>query len=376
MLPINHDSFKFKFKATVKRGRLRSSKQLGGRKRTSSMLDMPSTSASYSSLASTANNILSSSDFDTTHLPKLFSKYIICFYKDIQDPKLISIAEGFGATVKKEMDRFVTHLIIEPHGDHRQLKVVKQAVQKGILCVSTQWLISCYVEKKNCPAVGYQFDVDSLGTSLNRSLDEEWGEPLVGDDLAVPNPFNTEYIDFNALEKNKPLDDGQTRMDQYISRTNTNDTDRNRNSRARESTVESIPTDDLEYSGENEENTRYTSDSSSVSRTNVRSEQTLSSATNFPSASSSPSLPQDVVEIEERKAKKAAKLAYIEEQKALLAERKRMQEEARRGLQKEEPTKKRVVRGVYGEERLKIWYGEQPIHPEKKNKKPKRKYFT
>ncbi|KAI8062800.1 uncharacterized protein B0P05DRAFT_556132 [Gilbertella persicaria] len=134
---------------------------------------------------------------DTTDLPLILQNYVIYIHTKLDCDKLRTLAEGLGATVKKEMDKAVTHVVIGK--EHRLIQAYEK---KSIVCVSPKWLWTCYSTRRHHPPVSFPVDINE-----DRYMLDEHTE--------INNPFQTEYIDYDALEHNKPIQ-GQLRMDQFL----------------------------------------------------------------------------------------------------------------------------------------------------------------
>jgi hypothetical protein len=275
-------------------------------------------------------------DFDTTNLPRILENRTLFIHSKVPDlVKLTQIAEGLGATVRTDMSKSVTHVVIEPRGDRRQLAIVKSAVSKGIICVSSKWLLVCYTQKRYCPTIAYQYDIHESSHMFDLPDQQE--------DF---NPFGTTYIDYDALEAKKPKNGGQLSMDGFVlgtrqlsitkqsqgitptgnSQSNTFDT-----ALTRGSSVEPEVIDEYYYNNSDDASPIYTL----------------------------------VESAEEVEAKRIQSEQAVKEARQLLEERKRLLEEEERKKGPPQQKKKSFIPNIiYGEKRLKIWYGPQSLQDE------------
>lgn len=283
---------------------------------------------------------------DTTNLPHILQKCKICIYKNSNLSKLKSIAEGLGAHVSTELAKTTTHLVIEPKGDLRQMRVVNQAVSKGIVCASPRWLLACYAERRFCPPTAYQYDIDE-----NRHILDSSTHDSQGTHSTVYNPFNTTYVDFDTLEKEKPLQGGQLRMDGFVTRT---------------------PGENARIEPENPFAGSDTVLPETIVNETVVEETVLEETGNtqqeiaeefFYNTSSQPSVEEEAETEEEKEKKRLKSQQRNEEMEKALELRRSLLNEKNKIKEEISLRKRRVVSNTYGE-RLKIWYGEQSFHQE------------
>jgi hypothetical protein len=276
-------------------------------------------------------------EFDTTNLPHILQNRTVFIHTKIPDlVKLTQIAEGLGATVRTDMSKSVTHVVIEPRGDKRQLGIVRTAVSKGIICVSSKWLLACYTQKRYCPTIAYQYDIHESSHMFDLPDEQE--------DF---NPFGTTYIDYDALEAKKPKNGGQLSMDGFVSK-------------ARQPSITE------QY---------QTASASSISQTEtINTTQTGGSSVEpevldeyyYNNSAGTASIHTPVVDpTEEPEAQLLPSEKTIMEARLLVEERNRMLEEEKRKRGTRQPKKKFTVPDVvYGEKRVKIWYGPQSLQDE------------
>lgn len=152
---------------------------------------------------------LSTQDIDVSNLPPAaLCRYTVYIHHSTNRPSLRAIAEGLGAAVVTEMTSATTHLVIEPKGDPKAMKVVKQALANGIICSSPQWLIECYEKKMYLSAVHFPYAMEKETHVLGSHPSET---------AFVSDPFNNDYIDFDA-EESRRANGGQTNLDGFITR--------------------------------------------------------------------------------------------------------------------------------------------------------------
>ncbi|KAI8368714.1 hypothetical protein BD560DRAFT_398500 [Blakeslea trispora] len=129
--------------------------------------------------------------------PPLLEKHVIY----IAHPQLQTLAEALGATVKRELDQAVSHVVIA-HKTAKEQRLIHNCVQKSIICVSPKWLLTCYATQEYHSPLLFPVEIN---------------EDYILNDTqpTMTNPFNADYIDYDALEKTRPQE-AQLRMDQFL----------------------------------------------------------------------------------------------------------------------------------------------------------------
>jgi hypothetical protein len=165
---------------------------------------------------------------DTTNLPLLLKKHVVCIDTTLwNQATLQQIAEGMGALVKPKLDNSVGVYIIEPKENERLSKLASKASTNGIKCVSPNWIMTCYNEKKYHPPVNFPYDVGkALVLSCQNNKLQAEAPALVSrraEDSALitttndyDNPFGDEELDFDYLEANQP--GMQRKLDEFVTR--------------------------------------------------------------------------------------------------------------------------------------------------------------
>lgn len=292
-------------------------------------------------------------DIDTTELPIVLQNYALYIHQSANRNRLKAIAEALGAVVRPDVTTSTTHVVIEPKGDPKLLKLIKQALSKGITCASPQWLIDCYEKKEYCSATYYPYamDMDAHILSSNPT-----------DITPISNPFGTSFIDYDA-EESKRANGGQTNLDGFITRTGNlaenamepASLENIQNADVYSTSLDTQPNSMASYApdvlDEQEEMARefyY----------NSNGEASTSSAINLASIETQ----QETEEELEEKRKQA-------EQRSLKAQQVIQQRIAQLEKEKREPPRaKKTLQSGFGE-RLKIWYGEQAVHQEDTRKR-------
>lgn len=321
------DKFQFKTRIHPNKRNTFTNRSIIRQERRTKATTATSPSATTTSLASIPD------DFDITNLPRFLENRTVFIHNKISDlVKLTRLAEGLGATVRTDMSKSVTHVVIEPRGDKRQMAIVRTAVSKGIVCVSSKWLLACYTQKRYCPTIAYQYDIHESAHMFDLLEEQE--------DF---NPFGTTYIDYDALEAKKPKNGGQLSMDGFLSR------------EIQQPTTEQYPS--VDHSQTNTLNT--SSAKSSLIEPEAIDEYYYNSI-----ADTAPADTPTVESAEEAEAKRIQSEKAVSEARRLVNERKRLLEEEKRKKETQQPKKSLIPNVIYGEKRLKIWYGPQSLQDE------------
>ncbi|KAI9473601.1 MAG: hypothetical protein EXX96DRAFT_621239 [Benjaminiella poitrasii] len=329
MEPINydHDSFLFKRrinnnKRNTTANRNKSSIHRKQKTQTNSQQDLPDT------LPAT---------IETADLPLILKKYTLYIHKSLQHTTLAAIAEGLGATVRMEMTKSITHLIIDPKGDSRQMRMVNQAVSKGIVCVSPKWLMMCYTDKTLYPPTDFQYDIDESINVLDRPLEPQ---------TSMYNPFSTTYIDYDELEKTRPLEGGQLRLDGFVSRVSAN---ADQSAELVPSKIETMQQDGYDPIGVDDEEEGgmrefYYNHSNNGEEADEKENRTASE----------PRYQETAEELEARRIRSEQRSLQL--QKAI--EQRRTLMKQKEDCEKQETRVRRVVPNLYNDKRVHVWYGE------------------
>ncbi|KAI7900627.1 uncharacterized protein BX663DRAFT_544785 [Cokeromyces recurvatus] len=283
----------------------------------------------------------------TSSLPPLLKKYTLYIHKSLQYTTLTTLAEGLGATVRTEMNKSITHLIIDPKGDSRQLRMINQAVSKGIVCVSPKWIMMCYTDRTLYPPTDFQYDIDESINVLDRPSQPQ---------TTMYNPFNTTYIDFDELEKTRPLEGGQLRLDGFISRTRD---DQHYEEQAKIECLEEEEEDKDDYYPtivEKGEPSIDNDDDKDAIREFYYNNNNNNNNNNEDSQakSSEPKHQESAEELEAKRIRseqRSLQLQKVIEQRRLLMKQKE-------DTERQETRKRRVVPNIYNEKRVHVWYGE------------------
>ncbi|KAG2214959.1 hypothetical protein INT46_004760 [Mucor plumbeus] len=292
-------------------------------------------------------------DIDTTDLPIVLQNCTLYIHQSANRNRLKAIAEALGAVVRSDVTTSTTHVVIEPKGDPKLLKLIKQVLSKGITCASPQWLIDCYEKKEYCSATYYPYamDMDAHILSSNPT-----------DITPISNPFGTSFIDYDA-EESKRANRGQTNLDGFITRTGN----------LPEITTESTPLENTrnedEYSAPLDTQSNSTAsyapdlldEQEEMAREfyyNSNGEVSNSSANNSASIET-----QQETEEELKEKRKQAEQRLLKAQQVIQQRIAQLKKEKR-----EPPRAKKTLQSGFGE-RLKIWYGEQAVHQEDTRKR-------
>ncbi|KAI8332970.1 hypothetical protein EDC96DRAFT_526359 [Choanephora cucurbitarum] len=139
-------------------------------------------------------------ELDLNDLPPVLKNYVILIQSNPRS-QLQSLAEGLGATVKQEMEKAVTHVVITKETLKEQ-RLIHAYEKKSIICVSPKWLLTCYSTQQYHSPLSFPVEMN----------DEQY---ILNDVHVVENPFEADYIDFDAIEQTKAME-GQLRMDQFL----------------------------------------------------------------------------------------------------------------------------------------------------------------
>ncbi|KAK4515334.1 Hydroxyacid-oxoacid transhydrogenase [Mucor velutinosus] len=295
---------------------------------------------------------MSTQDIDVSNLPSVLGEYTIYIHHSTNRFSLRVIAEGLGAAVVTEMTGATTHLVIEPKGDPKAMKVVKQALANGIICSSPQWLMECYEKKMYFSAVHFPYAMQKDTHVLGSNPAEM---------TPVSNPFDNEYIDFDAEESRK-ANGGQTNLDQFITRGRQQDSDGVVGEDGAAAGGISTPLDsyqqfDGEISMPSTSQTCNTQGGILEEDEEMRREFYYNS--NDRSVASRPSSVETTVQETEEEKRQA-------EEKALQAQQAIQQRLST--MEREPQRSKKTLQSGFGE-RLRIWYGEHAIRSEEARKR-------
>ncbi|CEP13900.1 hypothetical protein [Parasitella parasitica] len=330
-----HDNYSFKSKIDIGKRMLKTKPKA---KSKTKRKNIATAAASTKEEVDTSIN-----DIDTDNLPNLLDNYVIYIHNSPNYHVLKAIAEGFGATVMSDISTSTTHVVVEPKGDPKLLKLVKQASSKRIICASPQWLLDCYEKKAYYSAIHYPYSMDKEVHILNLDSAEA---PSIFD------PFGTTYIDYDAQE-NRRANGGQTKLDGFITRAgaDTPDSDFSDNLhnqdgiRAPFDSTAPYSSDELDEQEEMAREFYY----------NSNGEASTFAATISPSMKAEPETEEEVQERRKEAEERAFKAKQIIEQ--------RMSR-----LEKEPSRSKKAIQSGFGE-RLRIWYGEQTVRQEDSRKR-------
>lgn len=276
------------------------------------------------------------------NLPNVLSKCTIYIHHTTNRTKLKVIAEGLGAVVVSEMTNPTTHLVIEPKGDPKATKIVKQAAAKGIICASPQWLTECYEKREYLSAIHFPYAMEKDTHVLGSDASEI---------APLSNPFGTDYIDFDAQE-NRRANGGQTNLDGFITRRQENNA-----SVEEHAAGPSTPFESHQQFGhvislfENQSddaalNTQGTLDEHEEMKREFYYNDSRSSAT------SNAALPESEEDLLEQRR---------QAEERVLRANQAIQEKLSR-VEKDPPRAKKTLQSGFGE-RLRIWYGEHSVRP-------------
>lgn len=178
-------------------------------------------------------------NIDTSDLLSLLKKHVIYIDSALwNQQQLQQLAEGMGAKVSAKLDKTVGVYIIEPKENERLYKMASKASMNGIKCVSPNWIMTCYKEKKYHPPMNFPYESGkssnnsqhyhyrlaleppsqrssssvSASTTTTTNTTTNKISPIIDSD----NPFGDEEVDFDYLEDNQP--GMQRKMDQFITR--------------------------------------------------------------------------------------------------------------------------------------------------------------
>ncbi|CAO3623842.1 unnamed protein product [Mucor fragilis] len=301
---------------------------------------------------------MSTQDIDVSNLPPAaLGRYTVYIHHSTNRPRLRVIAEGLGAAVVTEMTSATTHLVIEPKGDPKAMKVVKQALANGIICSSPQWLTECYEKKMYLSAVHFPYAMEKETYVLGSHPSET---------TFVSDPFNNDYIDFDA-EESRRANGGQTNLDGFITRggQDSNASMQEDDTAAAGEGGLSIPLHSYQQFGDDNDHVYMpsTNQAYNTQASTLEEEEEMRREFYYNSNDSSAATTSAPIETTAQEAEEEKKQA---EEKALQAQQAIRQRLSR--MEKEPERPRKTLQSGFGE-RLRIWYGEHAVRSEEARKR-------